>query len=988
LLAGFVMAVVAAQPARSAERQDPPRLKRADSFLGIHFDFHAGADCREIGKNTTPAMVENIIDLVRPDYLQIDCKGHPGLSSYPTKVGHQAPGFVGDPLRIWRDVTARRGVALYMHYSGVWDSKAVKEHPDWAALNADGKPNNRATSFFGPYAEKLLIPQLRELAGDYGVDGAWVDGECWASVPDYGEASLKAFRAAAGIQDVPRKPSQPHWFEFLQFNRQAFRNYLTHYITEVKKTHPAFQICSNWAFTDHMPERVSAPVDFLSGDYSPQDSVNSARLSARFLARQGKPWDLMAWSFSTQPDRRQKTAVQLQREAAVVLAMGGGFAAYYKQKRDGSIFDEQMPVMAEVAKFCRARQELCHRAEAVPQIALLFSTAAHYRKINGLFSRDPARIEGTLRVLLESQQSVEVVAEHHFAGRLAEYPLIVVPEWEYLEPKFKGELVAYVKAGGNLLVIGPKTAEMFASELGTAPESKQPATKVASLGRGRIAALYSAFGQTYRNAPTPDARRRLNDLVRQLFPAPLVEVKGSSDVDVCVARNHGKLLIHLVNTAGPHRTQSILNSIPPVGTLAMTIRQPAKPRKVTLEPAGRSLDFEYRDGLVRLTIPQVTIHEIVVVTSSVPGGQAVPAKSERPADGDRLPVVDISGQTERHVVIAAGTETVYQGHPTTLLMPDGKTMFAVWCIGHGGHAGPMARSDDGGLTWARLDEQLPKGFQKHGNCPSIYRLVDRDGRERLWVFSAQPKMPRIVSEDAGKSWREMEPLGLPCVMTFSSIVRLKDGSHLGLYHRGPGGKDRSPLEVLQTATADGGLTWSEPRVVAKVQGKNPCEPCAFRSPDGAELCCLMRENTHKGHSLMMFSRDEGKTWSQPVDTPWGLTGDRHAQLDTGDGRLIVAFRDQAPKSPTRGHFVAWVGTYEDIRQSRPGQYRIKLLHSYAGGDCGYPGLERLPDGTIVATTYIKYRPGLEKHSVVSARFKLQETDARAGQAASSPSSRQ
>lgn len=34
----------------------------------------------------------------------------------------------------------------------------------------------------------------------------------------------------------------------------------------------------------------------------------------------------------------------------------------------------------------------------------------------------------------------------------------------------------------------------------------------------------------------------------------------------------------------------------------------------------------------------------------------------------------------------------------------------------------------------------------------------------------------------------------------------------------------------------------------------------------------------------------------------------------------------------------------------------------------------LPDGTIVATTYIKYRPGKGKHSVVSTRFTPDETD--------------
>ena len=101
-----------------------------------------------------------------------------------------------------------------------------------------------------------------------------------------------------------------------------------------------------------------------------------------------------------------------------------------------------------------------------------------------------------------------------------------------------------------------------------------------------------------------------------------------------------------------------------------------------------------------------------------------------------------------------------------------------------------------------------------------------------------------------------------------------------------------------------------------------------------------------------------------------------------DGRLAIAFRDQAINSPTKGHFVAWVGKYDDIKQAKPGQYRVKLLHSHASrvGDCGYPGVELLPDDTVVATTYIKYRSGPEKNSVVSTRFKLAETDALAAEA--------
>lgn len=345
-----------------------------------------------------------------------------------------------------------------------------------------------------------------------------------------------------------------------------------------------------------------------------------------------------------------------------------------------------------------------------------------------------------------------------------------------------------------------------------------------------------------------------------------------------------------------------------------------------------------------------------------------------------VPLRDLSGDASLQQVISEGTETLYNGHPTLLRMPDGKTLFVVWSRGHGGAAGFMAESRDGGRTWGRLDDRLPRGFRLHLNCPSIYRLTGPDGKGRIWVWSAAkgtrrgPAMPSILSEDGGATWREMPPLGeaFRCVMAFSSVARLKDGSYLGMFHRGRGGKDRAPLEVLQSVTRDGGFTWSAPRVVAAVKGKNPCEPFVFRpSPDSGELCCIMRENTHTGCSLVMFSRDEGRTWSAPRDAPWALTGDRHQGVRLPDGRWVIAFRDMAPGSAARGHFVAWVGPYRAIRTGDPrGSYRIKLLHSHAGADCGYPGIALLPDGTVLAVTYIKYREGKCRHSLVAVRFRV------------------
>jgi hypothetical protein len=111
------------------------------------------------------------------------------------------------------------------------------------------------------------------------------------------------------------------------------------------------------------------------------------------------------------------------------------------------------------------------------------------------------------------------------------------------------------------------------------------------------------------------------------------------------------------------------------------------------------------------------------------------------------------------------------------LLADNKTMFCVWNIGHGGHVGPMARSDDGGLTWTRIDESLPPNYVNFKNCPSIYRLTDPQGKERLWVLAARtlnekenPKdipgriqgyMPRIVSggrgQDLARGTRRLGP---------------------------------------------------------------------------------------------------------------------------------------------------------------------------------------------------------------------------------------
>ncbi|MND05774.1 hypothetical protein D3C83_267680 [compost metagenome] len=60
-------------------------------------------------------------------------------------------------------------------------------------------------------------------------------------------------------------------------------------------------------------------------------------------------------------------------------------------------------------------------------------------------------------------------------------------------------------------------------------------------------------------------------------------------------------------------TEPILDAITPVGPLTLVIRQEKKPLKVTLEPGARSLPFDYQSGEIRVTVPKVEIHDIVLI---------------------------------------------------------------------------------------------------------------------------------------------------------------------------------------------------------------------------------------------------------------------------------------------------------------------------------------------------------------------------------------
>ena len=249
----------------------------------------------------------------------------------------------------------------------------------------------------------------------------------------------------------------------------------------------------------------------------------------------------------------------------------------------------------------------------------------------------------------------------------------------------------------------------------------------------------------------------------------------------------------------------------------------------------------------------------------------------------------------------------------------------------------------------------------------------------------------------------------------SSLTQLKeDGKFvdkwMGLFHDA----DFYNYKTILTFDENGNMQWSAPEKYFSEyrdieRDSQMCEVEVVRSDGGQgdELALLTRSNSRTMNSLVSFSTDEGATWSEPKELPAALNGDRLKAEYLQDGRLFITFRsiERGPKAAAAAQsktekkrgwmsegWVAWVGTYDDLKNGTEGQYRIKLAHTYLAGqtepgyaanqDTGYCGNVVMPDGTIVTSSYGCFDPNkltadgsAYRTSIVSKRIKISDLEA-------------
>ena len=668
--------------------------------FGFHADLHLWDDDLNAGERALPDELEESLRLLKPDWIQVDSKGHAGYISWFSKIPTStvAPHLQHDAVAAWREAGRRLGIPVVCHYSGFIDLVAAQKHPEWLAVFPPGQFRKEPLGFIeawmcprSDYFDQLMIPQLCELVGDYDVDGLWVDGDIWGARGCYCPKCQAAFRETTGLGNVPASPEDEHWDAWWNFNRDSYLHIFEKYAAAVRSRKPSALICVNWLDSCHYPVSGRCTSDWLSGDASAFWNLDDIRCETRWLSNRRKPWDLMSWPHLGGPEFHLKTRDMLCQEAASVIAAGGHYL--FCETAGGIRSSQQVPWrmrrLAEIGTFVRERQNFCQDNEAYPEVVVLQSETIPKPGLMAILPRSEAANNAT-NCLLECHYSVDQLDEWALLPRLDDFTVVVVPGMDRLAESTVAKLKKYVEDGGHLLVTGVDAMKRFGTEffgitdmqvetvspsagarwnfvevkdavplyflpqddrvfplgspkwglLKTAPEAQRfgelyssyipeesatgyPAAVIVRHGKGFAAALPADFfAGIKRHYFFPEARRFMGQLMKVLYPQREIEVDAPTVIDVMFRQKDNALQIHLINRSTGVATtpeRRVIDEIPVIGGISLTIKRMTKPAQVVLQPEGRELSYEWVPaenigGVMRIKDLEVRIHSAVIIT--------------------------------------------------------------------------------------------------------------------------------------------------------------------------------------------------------------------------------------------------------------------------------------------------------------------------------------------------------------------------------------
>lgn len=631
-------------------------------FRQVHLDFHTSPTIPGVGADLDPKDFAKVLVKARVNSITLFAKCHHGHLYYDTNHPARHPTLDRPLLEEQIKALREKGIRTPIYISVQCDEFAANLHPEWIALNPDGTRVGRrplANDFFSwqildmssPYVDYLCEQTIEVLKKFQPLDGLFFD-MCWdqPSVSIWAKAGMEK----AGLDPLVEKDRNA-------YSRRVSRSYMER-ITKLINAHaknvpvwfnsrPLIKLREEKKYFQHV-EIEALPTGGWGYTYFPVHVRYARTLGLPLLGMTGrfhKSWADFG-GLRTVPSLLYDCAQALAHGAACSI----GDQLHPSGKMDHGVYD----VIGDVYRYVEKCEQWCKKTEAVKEIAVLYDEIPSEPRAGQVY-------EGIYRCLGPLGYQYAFVTPDDAWER---YPLVIVPEFLAPNKSTRQRLDRYRKKGGKIIwemkegakspftatylrfvgkacgplpttdpvfyeqgkrlkprpgdevlawIIEPyfeRTWDHFSSHAQTPPCLKK-SPYVAALLRGNeghfALPVFRALAQ-HGNLP---CRQLAAALLERLLPQPVLKLKAPSYVEAVVNRRPNELIVHLLSFVPQKKTSTleVVEEAISARDITLSLRVPKAVKDVRVQPSGKKLAFQNKEGRVLIRRDWIEGHEMIVV---------------------------------------------------------------------------------------------------------------------------------------------------------------------------------------------------------------------------------------------------------------------------------------------------------------------------------------------------------------------------------------
>jgi hypothetical protein len=393
------------------------------------------------------------------------------VAFYPTEIPfHHRSAWLGksDPFGDLVDGCRKLGMVVLARTDPHATYDDVREaHPDWIAVEADGKPRRHwaspemwVTCGLGPYNFEFMTEVTKEIMARYRVDGVFINrwdgsGMC------YCEHCRKNFRDASGF-DLPRtaNPQDPARRAYILWRQQRLFDLWRLWDAEVRKINPDSCVIPNTgggATSSLDMKRIGDLAETLMADRQARRGLTApwanGMTGKEFRSTMGQKPIVGIFSVGLEEPYRWKDSVQSDAEIRVWAAEGiaNGLRPWFT-KFSGTLHDPRwLKAVEDVYQWHYRAGKYLRNEAPVARVGLVYSQQTAW-----FCGPERTRLEdhalGWYQALIEGRIPFEMVHDRLLdPEHVGQFKTLILPNIIALSNEQCQQLRAFVQRGGSVI---------------------------------------------------------------------------------------------------------------------------------------------------------------------------------------------------------------------------------------------------------------------------------------------------------------------------------------------------------------------------------------------------------------------------------------------------------------------------------------------------------------------------------------------------------